>query len=53
MILLGTFFSIFLGFIILSIIVIYVAGKAVKDDKPAPSERWEREWEALEENLRK
>ena len=47
-ILISTFLAIIVvGLISGPITLIYLAGR------PAPSKQWEREWEAIEENLRK
>jgi hypothetical protein len=52
-ILIGTFLAVLVvGLISGPITLIYLAGKSI-EDRPAPSEQWEREWEAIEENLRK
>jgi hypothetical protein len=53
-ILIGTFLAVLVvGLISGPITLIYLAGKSIEDNRPTPSERWEREWETLEENLRK
>jgi hypothetical protein len=53
-ILISTFLAIIVvGLISGPITLIYLAGKSIEDNRPAPSKQWEREWEAIEENLHK